>query len=98
MKTIYLAEENDWDLIFAVVAENMDSSFFDKEMKEDLVKAYKSIVEINGDVLRDLAKVVGFYHRLEHRNLQANSDPDEGSDPNHIFHSLERLKTAFKLE
>ncbi len=89
-KRTYIARSSSWDTFFATIAMDMESSFIDKEIRQELSEAYKDIKEVvQEDILDDIERIVNHYHYDELNHFQ-ESDEDEADV--HIYHTLEKLR------
>ncbi|MCY7361611.1 MAG: hypothetical protein LH629_06015 [Ignavibacteria bacterium] len=94
MKKVYCAEEENWDLIFDRLGEDIESKVDDMEIKYELKKAYRDIKEIENpqDVFKvHIQRVIDAYYQDALDNL---NDYDEDDHPDHhVFYSLEKLSS-----
>lgn len=95
MKRICVAENENWDIIFDTIGMDIESSYLDKEIRDELSRAYQDILE--ADIIDDLSKVIKKYINEERDDLEENYEDEEDYPKNHLYFSLERLEHFVKV-
>ncbi len=89
-KTIYIANDNDWDIIMTNLGMDMESKFIDREIRNKLSDAYDNLKEVNSNVLEDIIEITDSYLPMEASNYLGYDEDD--TPEHHMYLTLKRIR------